>query len=73
MSRNAATTAISNNSWGPEDSARPEPVTELWETAVKYGVTTGYGGIGVFYAFAAGNGGDSDYSTLERAQRTSMP
>ena len=64
MSRNAATTAISNNSWGPEDSARPEPVTELWETAVKYGVTTGYGGIGVFYAFAAGNGGDSDYSTL---------
>ncbi len=33
--------------------------------AVKYGVTTGYGGKGVFYAWAAGNGGDFDYSTLD--------
>ena len=65
MSRNAATTAISNNSWGPEDSARPEPVPELWETAVKNGVTNGYEGKGVFYAWAAGNGGDDDYSTLD--------
>ena len=65
MSRNAATTAISNNSWGPEDSVHPEPATELWETAVKYGVTTGYGGKGVFYAWAAGNGGIFDYSTLD--------
>ena len=66
MSRNSATTAISNNSWGPGDSGRPEPATELWETAVKNGVTTGYGGKGVFYAWAAGNGGDyGDYSTLD--------
>ena len=65
MSRNAATTAISNNSWGPGDSGHPEPATELWEAAVKYGVTTGYGGKGVFYAWAAGNGGDDDYSTLD--------
>ena len=65
MSRNATTTAISNNSWGPGDSDRPEPATELWEAAVKYGVTTGYGGKGVFYAWAAGNGGDLDYSTLD--------
>ena len=65
MSRNAATTAISNNSWGPGDSGRPEPATELWETAVKDGVTSGYGGKGVFYAWASGNGGDLDYSTLD--------
>ena len=65
MSRNAATTAISNNSWGPGDYGRPEPATELWETAVKNGVTSGYGGKGVFYAWAAGNGGDDDYSTLD--------
>ena len=65
MSRNAATTAISNNSWGPGDSGQPEPATELWEAAVKDGVTTGYGGKGVFYAWAAGNGGDDDYSTLD--------
>ena len=66
MSRNAATTAISNNSWGPGDSGRPEPATKLWEAAVKDGVTNGYGGKGVFYAWAAGNGGDDDdYSTLD--------
>ena len=66
MSRNAATTAISNNSWGPGDYGRPEPAPELWETAVKHGVTTGYDGKGVFYAWAAGNGGDrDDYSTLD--------
>ncbi len=66
MSRNAATTAISNNSWGPRESGHPEPATELWEAAVKDGVTTGYDGKGVFYAWAAGNGGDrADYSTLD--------
>ena len=65
MSRNAATTAISSNSWGPSDSGYPEPATELWEAAVRDGVTTGYGGKGVFYAWAAGNGGIFDYSTLD--------
>ena len=66
MSRNAATTAISNNSWGPGDSGLPEPATELWEAAVKDGVTNGYGGKGVFYAWSAGNGGEEDdYSTLD--------
>ena len=66
MSRNAATTAISNNSWGPGDSAVPEPAQSLWEAAVEDGVTTGYGGKGVFYAWAAGNGArEGDYSTLD--------
>ena len=66
MSRNSATTAVSNNSWGPGDFGQPEPATELWEAAVKDGVTSGYDGKGVFYAWAAGNGGeDGDYSTLD--------
>ena len=68
MSRNAATTAISNNSWGPGDDGLPQPASALWETAVKDGVTTGYGGKGVFYAWAAGNGHGGffhDYSTLD--------
>ena len=65
MSLNAATTAISNNSWGPGDFGHPEPAIAIWELAVKLGVTTGYGGKGVFYAWAAGNGGDVDYSTLD--------
>ena len=66
MSRNAATTAISNNSWGPGDYGGPEPATKMWETAVRNGVNTGYGGKGVFYAWAAGNGAEEgDYSTLD--------
>ena len=66
MSRNATTTAVSNNSWGPGDSGRPQHATELWELAVKDGVTNGYGGKGVFYAWAGGNGGeDDDRSNLD--------
>ena len=60
MSRNSAATAISNNSWGPGDYGRPQHATEAWELAVKDGVTNGYGGKGVFYAWAGGNGGDDD-------------
>ena len=66
MSRNAGSTAISNNSWGPGDSAAPERAHALWEEAVKNGVTAGYGGKGVFYAWAAGNGADlQDNSNLD--------
>ena len=66
MSRNAGSTAISNNSWGPGDSAAPERAHALWEEAVKNGVTAGYGGKGVFYTWAAGNGADlQDNSNLD--------
>ena len=56
MSRNSATTAISNNSWGPKDYGRPQHAHELWEASVEDGVTNGYGGKGVVYVWAAGNG-----------------
>ena len=66
MSRNAATTAVSNNSWGSRDYGSPEHVTEIWEMAVEDGVTNGYGGKGVFYVWSGGNGGeDDDYSNLD--------
>ena len=66
MSRNAGSTAISNNSWGPGDSGAPEHAHRLWEEAVEYGVSEGYGGKGVFYAWAAGNGADlQDNSNLD--------
>ena len=66
MSRNSATTAISNNSWGPGDYGRPQHTHELWEAAVKDGVTNGYGGKGVVYVWAAGNGADDDdHSNLD--------
>ena len=60
MSRNSTTTAISNNSWGSGDHARPQHAPEIWEMAVVDGVTNGYGGKGVSYVWSAGNGGEDD-------------
>ena len=56
MSRSADVTAISNNSWGAVDGPEASPASALWELAIENGVTRGYGGKGVFYVWAAGNG-----------------
>ena len=66
MSRNAATTAVSNNSWGPPDNAIHQLSNSFWRAAIESGIKTGYGGKGVFYVFPAGNGGRyGDYSNLD--------
>ena len=65
MTRNMDSTAVNNNSWGPRDAGRPEPSPSIWKMAVESGITSGYGGKGVFYAWAAGNGGADDYSSLD--------
>ena len=57
MSRNRAVTAVSNNSWGPSDGPWLGEANRLWELAVDSGIREGQGGKGVFYVFAAGNGG----------------
>ena len=56
MVRNAATTAVSNNSWGPVDGPGLDHANAFWELAVKSGVKDGYNGKGTFYVKAAGNG-----------------
>lgn len=56
MSRNGVVTAVSNNSWGPRDGPGLGRIFSLWKDYVKGGVTFGYEGKGIFYAFAAGNG-----------------
>ena len=56
MSRNSGVTAVSNNSWGPSDGPEPSRTFSFWRQAVHAGITEGYGGKGVFYAFAGGNG-----------------
>ena len=56
MTRNINVTAVSNNSWGPADGPGPGFAPIGWEKAVEKGVSEGYSGRGVFYAFAAGNG-----------------
>ena len=66
MTRGALTTAVSNNSWGPEDLPGLSTAPAVWETAIDTGVTTGDSGRGVFYAWAAGNGHTyGDYSNLD--------
>ena len=56
MSRNGTVTAVSNNSWGPGDGPEPSHTFSFWRQAVNVGITEGYGGRGIFYTFAAGNG-----------------
>ena len=54
-----------NNSWGPGDSGVPSTSPEIWKTAIESAITTGYDGKGVFYVWAAGNGGSDDNSNLD--------
>ena len=55
MTRDKATTGVSNNSWAYRNSIGPHPVSRLWTAALESGVNEGYGGKGVFYVFSAGN------------------
>ena len=66
MARNRGVTGVSNNSWGPPDGPWLSHAPRLWELAVNSGTREGYGGRGVFYAFAAGNGNSyGDNSNLD--------
>ena len=56
MVRNGVQTAVSNNSWGPFDGPGPSPTFSFWRQAINTGITEGYDGKGIFYAFAGGNG-----------------
>ncbi len=66
MARNHNATAVSNNSWGPPDDAGLGRASSFWEAAIETGISAGYGGKGVFYAWAGGNGYDEgDDSNLD--------
>ena len=65
MSRNRIVTAVSNNSWGSPDGPWLGYANQLWKSAVDSGIREGYDGKGVFYVFAAGNGGRGDDSNLD--------
>ena len=61
-----ATTAIYNNSWGWPDGPGLDFASDLWEMAVERGISEGYGGKGVFYVWAGGNGAlEGDNSNFE--------
>lgn len=65
MTRNSAVTAVSNNSWGHVEGPGLSHASAFWERAVESGVKSGYGGRGVFYAWATGNGHPEDNSNLD--------
>ena len=56
MTRHMAVTAVSNNSWGWVATGLPRGARAAWESAVERGVTEGFGGKGIVYVWAAGNG-----------------
>ena len=58
MARGRRGTAVSNNSWGAPDWPGLDTAPAIWERAITAGIERGYGGKGVFYVWAAGNGGD---------------
>ena len=65
MSRNSATTAVSNNNERPGNGAVHELAHRFWRSAIDYGIKKGYGGKGVLHAWVAGNlAQEGDYSNL---------
>ena len=65
MTRDLADTAVSNNSWGSGDTGQPFAAPGDWERAIETGITQGFGGKGISYVWAGGNGGLHDNANLE--------
>ena len=51
---------VKNSSWGPPDSDQIIKLSSVEEAALREGVTTGRGGKGTIFTWAAGNGGSGD-------------
>ena len=65
ITREMATTAVSLNGWGFADGPGLDFAGALWEAAVRSGISSGFGGNGVFYVFPAGNGAQlGDHANL---------
>ena len=65
--RDLDTTAVSNNSWGPDDGPGLDAPDKTWEMAITNGVTNGFAGKGIFYVWAAGNGGGENPSERDNS------
>ncbi len=53
MTRHRTITAVSNNSWGPENPF--QTVSSMWALAINTGIEEGFYGKGTVYVWAAGN------------------
>ena len=66
MTLNLNVIAVSNNHWGRDDYGLPQPAAPGWETAIRTGVTQGFGGLGISYVTAGGSGAEqTDDSNLD--------
>ncbi len=65
LTRNAATTGVSNNSWSFRDTPAVDAATAAWELAIETGLEMGYGGKGTVYVWAGGNGGPDDHTNID--------
>ena len=61
MTRHSDVTAVNTNSWGPPELGFPQSSPAIWKRAIEAGITNGYGGKGVFYTWAAGNGAGGEF------------
>ena len=64
MTKDIASISISNNSWGATDSTgtyQDSLAGSTWKTAIDSGYTTGRGGKGTLYLWAAGNGSEPGF------------
>ena len=66
MIRNLEATGVSSNSWGFDDDGLPHSASATWLSSIETGLAEGYGGKGISYVWAAGNGAEeSDDSNLD--------
>ena len=66
MIRNLEETGVSSNSWGFPDNGFPYSAPDTWLGSIERGLAEGYGGKGISYVWAAGNGGaETDDSNLD--------
>ncbi len=66
MTRGKSANSVSSNSWGAADGTGTlQPSSATWQTAINDGITTGRGGKGIIYTWAAGNGWPNDRSDYD--------
>ena len=66
MVRDAAANSVSSNSWGaPDGFGTLDAPTSTWVSAIDTGLSTGRGGRGLIYTWAAGNGAPTDNSNYD--------
>ncbi len=56
LGRESGSVGVSSNSWGLPDGPGLDPAPTAWETALETGVASGFGGKGIVYVWAGGNG-----------------